>query len=485
MRGQAKRELFHKRPMLGVAAGAAFAVLCGCVLPDWGLLFSAILFVLLGIAVSGTHPVWKWFLFFAALLFARLLFVPTDFVADGRYAVTGTVTQTPVETETGSRIELRRVSLNGKRMEGHITLTVEETGLLYGDTISAVAKLTGAEDWKKARYEGIFASGEAEGSVTVLSHRSDPYGWLLSVRERLKKHLDLLFLEYAGAAKGILLGDRSGLSWEKLNRYRMHGVLHLFAVSGLHVTALAGVILYAIHGQNKWKRFLLQGCFLAFYAALTDFTPSVLRAAFTVMALQSASFSHRREDAPSAWMFSFGCVLLVSPYALFEIGFQLSYAAMAGILLLAPPIRKRLPLFRGKIFGTLLAAFCAQLGILPILSYHYSEVAWASVPLSVLLMPFVAVLLVLSFLGMFAYFISPGLAWALTRIPYYLLYYLDFITSSPAVQAWSVPSPCLAAVLLWYVGLVFCSGLYLKNSRHPPWIGMGLLGVSLLLWIFV
>lgn len=476
---------FHIRPMLGLAAGGAFAVLSGCLLPDWALFFAAGLFLLLGIKVPAHRLTWKIGLLFAALLFVRLSFVPTESVPGGRYTVQGIITETPTAYRDGTKVELRRVTLNGERMEGHLVFVLEGDGFLYGDELLFEAEVQPREDWKQARYEGILASGTGVGSVTVLSHRSDPYGWLLAVRERLKGNLDALFLDQAGAIKGILLGDRSDLAWEQTEQFRAHGVLHLFAVSGLHVTVLAGVVLYAIQGQGHWKRILWQGVFLLFYAALTDFTPSVLRAAFTVLALQAVQYSRRKEDAPSAWLFSFGCVLLVSPYALFEIGFQLSYAAMAGILLLAPPIRKRMPLFRGKLFSVLLSAFCAQLGILPLLAYRFTSVAWAAVPFSVLLMPFLGLLLVLSFLGMFVYVVSPALAWAITRIPYYLLEYLEFITSTPTVQAWCIPSPCALAVLLWYFGMLFCSQLYLKNSRHPPWIGMGLFGASLLLWIFV
>ena len=218
---------FHIRPMLGLAAGGAFAVLSGCLLPDWALFFAAGLFLLLGIKVPAHRLTWKIGLLFAALLFVRLSFVPTESVPGGRYTVQGIITETPTAYRDGTKVELRRVTLNGERMEGHLVFVLEGDGFLYGDELLFEAEVQPREDWKQARYEGILASGTGVGSVTVLSHRSDPYGWLLAVRERLKGNLDALFLDQANEIWPqdqhlIIYGHnmKNGTMFARLPRYK-------------------------------------------------------------------------------------------------------------------------------------------------------------------------------------------------------------------------------------------------------------------------
>jgi competence protein ComEC len=82
-----------------------------------------------------------------------------------------------------------------------------------------------------------------------------------------------------GEAKGMLLGDVSDIDESTLVAFRNTGITHLLSVSGLHVSLLA-VAFSLLFRRNAWVRFAAVACFGAFYAAITAFSPPVVRSLF-------------------------------------------------------------------------------------------------------------------------------------------------------------------------------------------------------------
>lgn len=323
--------------------------------------------------------------------------------------------------------------------------------------------------------------------TVLLPMALSPLPFLANIRASLRANADALFGDEAAAARGILLGDTSLMTASEHAQYANSGLLHLFAVSGLHVTVLVGMLGKGVRTENKALSFILLTAFLLFFCAITGFTASVLRATFAMIALRLCSMRERQEDLPSVFCFALFMTLLCEPYAYQRIGFQLSFAAMGGMTLFSRTFKRPLPdvLKNTKIVQALTGAVAATLGMLPVMAYAFGEVAWISIPLSVVLIPTMPVILLFGFLAVLLYGAVPMLSIVLSYPAYGAIKLISLISESLNMPLLRLPSPHPAVIVLYYVALLFCSPLFLYNRKRPPWIGLGLLAASVILWFLL
>ncbi len=172
----------------------------------------------------------------------------------------------------------------------------------------------------------------------VTGHTFDLF---LAIRERVEEVVYAGMDEIsASVTMGVLLGETSGIEKGLIDNIRAGGIAHIFAVSGLHVGALFAFFLLILT-KTKLKnlpelaKFLFMATLLIFYAGICGFSSSVLRA--TVLCLVGYGWKLLGLQADSLQSLGISAVLIVlfSPTALFEIGFQLSFLACLGILLLS------------------------------------------------------------------------------------------------------------------------------------------------------
>ena len=475
---------FHKRPLIGAAAGAVLGVLMGTLLRDfWIVLLAAALAAASGTFVVRKRIGWGLLLLLFAVLSLRTALVPRDDVAAGTYTVIGTVAEEPTMHKSKTTVVLRDVSLDGAPLKSRLLLSLPPVTLRYGDTIRVSAAVQPASRPSERAKDGVFAEGIAAGEPERLSHREDAYALLLGARRYFARVLENLYRDQAANAKAMLIGDRSDLGYTTVDQYATLGILHIFAISGLHVTALIALFGMLIQTGRRWLDLLLIMVVAGLYAALTSFTPSVLRAVFFVFLLRLADCIDRQPDAPAAFCFAAVAVLLFNPYSMYSLSFLLSFGAIAGLMLLTEPLKTLLLLPDGKFSDALVGAVAVVLAVTPIEAAFFGSVSWMTVPMAVLLAPALGLLLPLAFLSMlFAPFL-PLLAKALAVIPYGAFVYIDRLSSWIHGSRLMLPAPHPLAIAAWYAGIVLVSPLFLPNRQRPPLIGLGLMIVALILWI--
>ncbi|GAA0880566.1 hypothetical protein GCM10009119_35360 [Algoriphagus jejuensis] len=172
-----------------------------------------------------------------------------------------------------------------------------------------------------------------------------PRFWLLNFRKKLAAIIDekVPNPESRQIAAALLLGQKENLDREIRNAYAETGTMHILAVSGLHVGIIYAILLFPLKGirlNTKHSKIYLFLVILLIwiYAILTGFSPSVVRAA-TMFSLFTAG--QMRDRKPSSWnilAFSALVIVCIDPAVIYEVGFQLSYLAVGGILLLQPMI---------------------------------------------------------------------------------------------------------------------------------------------------
>jgi competence protein ComEC len=206
------------------------------------------------------------------------------------------------------------------------------------------------------------------------------------LRENIGNRIAALFPNAPGEAKGMILGDTSDIDDEMMTAFRDTGIAHLLSVSGLHVSLLA-VAFSLLFRRNAWVRFAAVAIFCALYAAITAFSPPVVRSGIMLTIGLLAFPLRRRLDAISALAASFVLILLYNPYALWNAGFQLSFVAVLSMILLAPIFQKPLMRLGSTAAGLIGASVAVVIGTLPTSCYFFGQAQLLSLVTNLFVIP--------------------------------------------------------------------------------------------------
>ncbi|MFT4661537.1 MAG: competence protein ComEC [Patiriisocius sp.] len=204
----------------------------------------------------------------------------------------------------------------------------------------------------------------------------------ISIRKKMHKTLSDHGLkdENLAVASALLLGEKGLLDPETHKAYASAGALHVLAVSGLHVGIIYlifnGLLSLFFKGKNTKKvKTLLIILILWFYAFITGLSPSVVRAATMFSAISIGILMNNKQNIYNTLSSSAFILLIVKPNYLFEVGFQLSYLAVLGIVYLQPKIYNLFffrNYFMDKIWSLTAVSISAQIATFPlgILYFH-------------------------------------------------------------------------------------------------------------------
>lgn len=181
------------------------------------------------------------------------------------------------------------------------------------------------------------------GSITA--RQVSEIGWAQSVRGRigpLREWAVASIAEVPGTGgdllAGVVLGDRRRLVGTPAEAdFRTTGLTHLVAVSGSHLVVVAAVVSWALTalGAGRVSRSLAVGTVVGAYVVFSGVQPSAIRAWFMALVASAAWLSGRRTDTGAALAAAVTCVLVSGPTSAFDLGFQLSVAAVAGLVFYA------------------------------------------------------------------------------------------------------------------------------------------------------
>ena len=263
-------------------------------------------------------------------------------------------------------------------------------------------------------------------------HKSTIHGTLIRWREHLLMQLAMTKMESreVGVLSALVLGKSSAIDREVMQTYASAGVVHVLAVSGLHVALiymLLKPLLERVWGRNRARKLktIVPTLLLWFYAAMTGFSPSVLRAAWMfsfVIVADNYGFRNTIYNTMSA---SALLLLIFDPQIAFSMGFMLSYLAVIGIAAIHPSLH-RMVYFKSR-FGKWLweltsISISAQLATMPLTLYLFHQFPTWFVVTNALVIPLSTVILYLALFFFAALLYAPlasfvgGLLGLLTRI---------------------------------------------------------------------
>src|SRR5262245_45173540 len=202
----------------------------------------------------------------------------------------------------------------------------------------------------------------------------------------------------AELARGFVLGEDDGIGAVTVEAFRRSCVARLLAVSGENVTLLAllGSALLAAFGIPLHERLLWLLGLIAVYVPLAGAGPSIQRAAVMGAAGVLATLAGRRASRLYALGLALLVTLAIDPAVAADVGWQLSFAAVLGILLLARPLRRAIGArlgagrWRRALAEGIAVTVAATVATAPLIAYHFETVSTTTLVANVLALPAVA-----------------------------------------------------------------------------------------------
>jgi len=265
---------------------------------------------------------------------------------------------------------------------------------------------------------------------------------ILSFKEKLRESIYRNLSPPQSSILGaMILGDKRKISDEWKNKLNYAGVRHITAVSGLHVTVLSSILMTLLLWLGFWRQQAFFGAILIIilFIVITGLQPSAIRAGIMGGLFLLAQYFGRMNSASRAVFFAGAVMLLQNPLLLkLDVGFQLSFLAMMGIIYLLPIFRDWLKFIPWKNPNSILAmTLSAYLFTLPILIYNFGYMSSVAPITNVLVVPLLPFIMVLGFIfGMIGMIFQP-LGWILSWSCWLLLTYLTKVVDWFSSFSWA------------------------------------------------
>jgi competence protein ComEC len=301
------------------------------------------------------------------------------------------------------------------------------------------------------------------------------------MRDRIDRGL---FEPSASLAGAIILGDKKGLPADLRTTFAQAGISHITAISGLHISILAALVMGALLGAGLPRRyaFYLSVLFLVIYIMLIGLPASAMRAGLMGFLVLWALELGRLSRLTNSLVLAAAILLFVNPRLLRDdTGFELSFLAVAGIAYFYPPIDawigrrlERSPRLRpGKIVkaaaSVMALTVSAQIFTLPVIAYNFSFVSVIAPLTNLLVLWCLPPLMVMIMAALGISFLLPGLA-VISFTPAWLL--LGYITKTAIFMA-ALPASSLPTEYLWpgwiFIWYLFWAGMPVIANNRRKW----------------
>ncbi len=350
----------------------------------------------------------------------------------------------PEEKEKTIAARVRILQVDNKTVRGDALVYFEKSdeakALAYGDVIvvrcdfDTVRNYGNPHEFDYANYlrtKGIHHRAFIRENQW-LKTGSDPGFFknsMLSFRRYFESRLDGSGMkeENREVAKALILGSRNGLSEDIQNSFANTGVTHVLSVSGLHVGILMVLLVFLTQPltrlpRGKFVQSLLVLLCIWIFAAISGLSPPVNRAATMFSFILVGKLIQRETVLYQSVLVSALLLILIDPLVIFDVGFQLSYAAVLGIIFIHPMLYARLS-FSGwipdKIWQITSVSLAAQLATLPAILFYFHQFPNYFLVANLIVIPlsFVVLAIGLAFLAFASVpFVGDFLAWFLDLV---------------------------------------------------------------------
>ena len=285
-----------------------------------------------------------------------------------------------------------------------------------------------------------------------------------------------------GVLAALTLGYREDLDKDVQRSFSASGAMHVLAVSGLHTGIVWAIVVWILSlggwrkplWKEKWKRWVLNISAILLiwvYAFVTGLSPSVMRSALMLSFIVLSSLLERHTSRWNSVFAAAMIILIINPLSLWSVSFQLSFAAVVGIMLVGDRMQQKVVL-RGRflqyIGGLLLVSIAAQVGTMPLTMYYFGQTSnyFALTNLIVIPMAFVLLLLGLCTLAVSWCVVGEWLGVATKWCTWLLREAVEWVESLPGSTTQISLSE---GGMLGLYGAIVCGMMMLRGDKVRWW----------------
>jgi len=415
----------------------------------------------------------------------------------GTVEIRGMVNTDPEVRDKTTRIRLSATEINlggeWQEVSGTALLFVPRyPAYSYGDVLLVSGELETPPQLDDFDYEGYLAHQGIYSTMlypeieTVETGKGfKPLGWVYSLRNHLSRTIAKVLPEpQASLAQGIILGIRGNIPPSVSADFAHTGTAHLLAISGLHLSIVAGILLsigIRLFGKKHYLYIWLTLGIIWLYALITGMHPPIIRAAIMASLFLTAELLGRQRTAITALAFAAAIMIGINPHILWDASFQMSFLAMAGLIFIFPPLqalgRRAVRATLGEdraaasIANLVSDSFSITLGAIlavwPVVAHYFGVVSFVAPLATFLTLPALPVIIISGALagglGLIALPVAQVIAW-LARL--LLSYMLLVINGLAAIPLSSIEVGAVNTHLIWAYYLVQALALWLNSHRR-------------------
>ena len=261
---------------------------------------------------------------------------------------------------------------------------------------------TGYAD-RMARQGILYSADMVSDSLRVTGHSSTVSGFFYNLRDRFVSTIEntMLSKDTQRFLITVLAGDKSFLDPDRRELYA--GISHILALSGLHVSIIAGILLWILFpfnivGLYQW-RYAIAVPAIWLYAFITGLSPSTVRAAGMMTVMIACLLIERKNSPWNSLLLATFLILVFNPYYIFDIGLQLSFLCVASLIFFAPYLNTvdhhSHPLLY-TVAAFLLASLCATIASWALSAYYFGIFPLLFIPANIVALPLLPIYMVLA-----------------------------------------------------------------------------------------
>jgi competence protein ComEC len=278
----------------------------------------------------------------------------------------------------------------------------------------------------------------------------------------------------AALAKGILLGERGGIPQSVKDDFTISGTMHILAISGANLSIIAAMLaglFTRLFGRRHGIYVILTLAIIWGYSVLTGLQPPVLRSAIMASVFLLAELLGRQKSALPALALTAAVMAIADPKVIWDVSFQLSFAAMAGLVLIYPACEFIGRKITVKLFGdeglisgiaiviaeSIGMSLAASIAILPLTAYYFGTFSLVGLPATVLVLPVLPLIIFTTALTGLTGMILPPLAQVFGYVTWLPLTWLLLVTRTAAdvpYAQFAVPEVSPGIIIAYYAALL-------------------------------
>jgi competence protein ComEC len=347
-----------------------------------------------------------------------------------------------VSAEPDIREKTQKLTIKIEDLKGKVLVTTNRyPEYQYGDKLKITGKLKTPQVFEDFNYkdyllkDGIYSVMDwpkiellERGNYQNLTQLI--YAKILILKNKLREAIfQNLSPPQSSILAAMILGDKKTLSEETKTKLNVTGMRHITAISGLHITILSTILMTILLGFGLWRQqaFWFSIILIIFFVIMTGLQPSATRAAIMGGLYLLAQYFGKIGSSSRIIVFAAVLMLLLNPLLLrYDVGFQLSFLAMLGIIYLSPIFQdwfKKIPnVFQLR--NLLSMTLSAQVFTLPILIYNFGYFSIIAPITNILIVPLLPYIMGLGFFSGLGGIIFPLLGKILSLPCWLLLTYL-------------------------------------------------------------